>query len=62
MAIATCPDCGQKVDLGLQPKLGKEMICPHCGAELEVVSLDPVELDWAYAEPAEDEDDWDDED
>jgi hypothetical protein len=29
--------------------------CPNCEAELEVISTDPVELDWVYEE-------WDDED
>lgn len=66
MAIGTatappCPDCGRKIELR-QLKVGEELVCPHCGAELEVVSLEPVELDWAYLAPATDEDDWDDED
>ncbi len=61
VATATCPDCGRKVQLWAQPQVGEEVICPHCEAELEVVALDPVELDWAFIEPAED-DDWDDED
>jgi lysine biosynthesis protein LysW len=45
--------------------VGEEVICPHCEADLEVVSLDPLELDWAWIEPAGDQDvddDWDDED
>jgi len=41
--------------------VGDEMVCPHCGTELEVVRLDPPELDWSWIEPADDED-WDDED
>jgi len=39
-------------------KVGEELICPHCEANLEVVNLDPVELDWAYIPPAEDDDSW----
>jgi hypothetical protein len=39
--------------------VGDEVICPHCEADLEVVNLDPPELDWAYLEP-DDGDDWDD--
>ncbi|UCC65702.1 MAG: lysine biosynthesis protein LysW [Anaerolineae bacterium] len=43
-------------------KVGEELTCPHCEADLEVISLDPVELDWAYIPPADDDEDWDDED
>jgi len=60
-AMAACPDCGRKIEMRLQSGVGDEVICPYCDAELEVVSLDPPELDWAYLEPAEDgDDDWDD--
>jgi alpha-aminoadipate carrier protein LysW len=58
-ATATCPDCGRKVVLRSQARVGDEVMCPHCEADLEVVSLDPLELDWAWLEPADDED-WDD--
>jgi hypothetical protein len=33
---------GDKVELGLK------LICPHCEAELEVISIVPPEVDWAY--------------
>jgi lysine biosynthesis protein LysW len=36
------------------PKVGKGLTCPHCGADLEVIGVDPVELDWAYEESDED--------
>jgi lysine biosynthesis protein LysW len=39
-------------------KIGQAMTCPYCDAELEVIDLDPVELDWAYDEEWED---WDEE-
>lgn len=56
---APCPDCGQKIRLWAPLKVGEEVICPHCEADLEVVNLDPVELDWASIPSAEDEEDWD---
>jgi lysine biosynthesis protein LysW len=56
--VATCPDCGLKVPLEGQIWLGREVTCPHCEAELEVVETVPVELDWLY----EDDDEYDDED
>jgi alpha-aminoadipate/glutamate carrier protein LysW len=62
MANALCPDCGQQVEVGPTPKLGQWLTCAHCSAELEVVSVNPVELDWA-SELEDDEDDefWDEE-
>lgn len=34
------------------------MTCSNCGTQLEVLSLDPLELDWAYLEPTVDDEDW----
>lgn len=55
MSMANCPDCGKTIDPGSGLALGKEIMCSHCGVELEVVSLDPLELDWAYTPPADEE-------
>ena len=55
-----CPDCGNRIKLWPLINVGEELVCPFCEADLEVVSLDPVELDWAYFEPAVDDNDWDD--
>jgi lysine biosynthesis protein LysW len=30
--------------------VGQKIKCPDCGSYLEVISLDPLELDWAYDE------------
>ncbi|MDY7041129.1 MAG: lysine biosynthesis protein LysW [Chloroflexota bacterium] len=61
MAGAFCPDCGHKISLARSWE-GQLMMCPNCDAELEVISLDPPELDWAYVEEEEeDEEDWDEE-
>ena len=54
-SAAICPDCGERIALKRNIRIGSEIICPHCDAVLEVVSTDPPELDWAY------EDDFDDE-
>jgi hypothetical protein len=29
-------------------KVGNRVICPGCDAQLEIVSLIPLELDWPY--------------
>jgi len=72
MAIAFCPDCEEPVRVAT-PKLGQRVTCQSCGAELEIVEVSPLELDWAYDETSDDweeeeeeeeeeGDDWDDED
>jgi lysine biosynthesis protein LysW len=65
MASTYCPDCDEEIVLN-SPTLGYRFTCPHCDADLEVISLDPFELDWAYDwsedEWEEDEEDTDEED
>ena len=61
MVKADCPSCGSKVNLGPKPKMGQRTVCSACDTELEVVWLDPVELDWPYDEDDE-YDDYDEED
>jgi lysine biosynthesis protein LysW len=60
---ADCPSCKAKVDLGLRPRLGQRFKCKECHTEVEVVWLDPVELDWPYDDDDDEfgDDDWDDE-
>ena len=48
MSISKCPLCGEKIKVGNQPWLGQEFECPACEAILEVVTLDPVSLDYPY--------------
>lgn len=52
---AVCPACNGKVNTGPKPRMGQRLKCGKCGTELEVVWLEPVEVDWPY-----DEDDYDD--
>ena len=49
----TCPECEADVHVGEDTDKGELVSCPDCGVELEVVGLDPIELDIA---PEEDED------
>ena len=56
-ANAYCPDCDGRIAFNPVPKVGKRLTCPHCDAELEVIDLDPVELDWVSDESDED---WED--
>jgi alpha-aminoadipate carrier protein LysW len=48
MANAYCPECDSLVVLNPHASVGQQVTCPHCNADLEVISVDPPELDWAY--------------
>lgn len=64
MSMALCPECDETIRLPGSPALGRRFACLNCGVELELINLEPVELDWVYSEPeADDTDpDWDSED
>jgi alpha-aminoadipate carrier protein LysW len=51
---AKCPECEADVKLGADVEKGEIVSCADCGAELEVVERDPVELRLA----PEEEEDW----
>jgi lysine biosynthesis protein LysW len=59
MSKAECPTCGAQVFVGGSPRLGQRFTCAGCKTVLEIVWLDPVELDWPYDDD-DDEDDRDD--
>jgi lysine biosynthesis protein LysW len=47
MAFAYCPDCGSRIYLGHKPWVGQPAGCDRCDADLEVVELSPLQLDWS---------------
>ena len=57
-----CPFCKEAINLGKSAKEGDIVVCKACEAELEIVSLKPVELDWPLEDFDEDGDDFDDDD
>ena len=63
MPYIVCPGCDEEFYVPRKLKLGDNLTCRSCDAELEVVSVDPVEVDWALEEDdSDDADDWDDDD
>lgn len=55
--MAICPECEAHVDIEEDEiEEGQTLDCPECGAELEVVSTNPVELDLVEEEEDEKED------
>ena len=61
--MVKCPDCDSRLDLDEEElDEGDIVTCEECGAELRVMSLDPLELEPADEEEEEEKDaDLDDE-
>jgi alpha-aminoadipate carrier protein LysW len=55
----TCPECDADVHVDTDVDKGEIVSCEECGTELEVVGLDPVELDIVEEEDLDDEEDED---
>ncbi|MFC2031694.1 lysine biosynthesis protein LysW [Chloroflexota bacterium] len=49
-----CPECAAELNLAPDVEEGEIIVCPDCGVELEVMSLDPLSVDLA----PEVEEDW----
>jgi alpha-aminoadipate carrier protein LysW len=52
----TCPECDADVHVDTDADKGDVLSCEECGTDLEVVGLDPVELDIVEEDYDEDED------
>ena len=50
MAQVECVECGAMIDLGADVMQGEILSCADCGADLEVISLDPPQVDLAPME------------
>ena len=53
-----CPYCDGMVSFTETPKLGDKVTCPYCGEKLEVVNLDPLKLEYEYADDFQYADDY----
>jgi lysine biosynthesis protein LysW len=62
MPEALCPSCDETIHFSRVPKLGRKVMCPECGESLEVVDLEPLELDFEEDDYDSDYDEWDDDD
>ena len=52
--MGECPVCAADIDLADDAMTGELIVCEDCGAELEIVGLDPVMFDEAPSA----EEDW----
>jgi len=45
MPTSVCPECSEEVFVDAECEQGDHVTCEECSASLEVVGLDPIELD-----------------
>jgi alpha-aminoadipate carrier protein LysW len=55
--MALCPECEAKIEVDDELEEGRTLDCPECGATLEVINTNPMELDVVEHED-EEEDNW----
>lgn len=53
--MAACPECRTAIDVEDDVEEGQTLDCPECGAELQVVNTDPVELEEVSDDEEEEE-------
>jgi alpha-aminoadipate carrier protein LysW len=53
MSLTACPECEASIELQ-NVMVGEIVVCPDCGVDLEVTSLEPLQLELAPME----EEDW----
>ena len=46
----TCPECAAEFELDTGVEVGEIIVCPDCGVDLEVTSVDPAAVDLAPME------------
>lgn len=70
-----CLDCEEEIKISRNSKIGEIISCLFCEAQMRLLSLNPVRVDWAMDDDVlddydssddqwddDDDDDWDDED
>lgn len=55
MPTANCPNCDEEVYVDADSEQGDIISCDECGTGLEVVGLDPIELDIHEEEDIDDD-------
>ena len=53
MSTVSCPECAAELTLAENTEVGEILVCPDCGVDLEVTSLEPATIQLA---PMEQED------
>ena len=53
-----CPSCGVPIKINANSKLGQTVTCDACKAKLEIIWLDPIELDILIDDDDDNDDDF----
>jgi lysine biosynthesis protein LysW len=61
MAKTYCPNCDGMINVG-NPRLGATLTCSGCDVELEVINVNPFEIDFVSDEDWDYDEDWEWED
>lgn len=62
MPTTVCPECSEEVFVDAEAEQGDVVSCDECGTDLEIVGLDPIELDIHEEDYDDFDDDLDDSD
>ena len=54
MPTTICPECSEDVYVDAESEQGDVVTCEECGSELEVVGLDPLEVDLHESDDSDD--------
>ena len=54
MTTVSCPECAAEITLDEGTEVNEIIVCPDCGVDLEVISLEPATVEMAPME----EEDW----
>ena len=54
MPTTACPECSEDVYVDADSEQGDVVSCDECGTDLEIVGLDPIELDVHEEDDADD--------
>jgi len=60
LPLSACPECEAEIHVDEDVDKGELIHCEECDSTLEVVGLDPIELDLASQDSGDDYDDDDD--
>ena len=52
-----CLDCDRKIILHSDVRVGDQVTCSSCDAEFQLISIDPLEIEWLYGDFDDDDDD-----
>jgi len=51
MVTIFCLDCEHEIDLEGRLGVSRRVICPNCKEKFEIITLEPLRIDWVYEGP-----------